>query len=197
MPFEEAAGLPVPVETTGRAFRIVPIAPGATVLINGAAGGVGQSAVQFAKAQGAGTIIGTASPGNHDFLRELGAVPTTYGEGLVERVREIAPGGIDVAFDTAGHGVLPALVELTGDPNLVVTIASYDAADYGVHLTSGNGGEARVWEALDQAAELYEARQFHLPVEQSFPFDQAAEAHRVSEGGHVRGKLVLVPPGVV
>ena len=106
--------------------------------------------------RGAGTVIGTASESNHDFLRSLGVVPTTYGEGLVDRVRALAPDGIDLAFDTAGRGVLPALVELTGDPQKVVTIASYDAADYGVQLTTG-GGEARSWDALGRAAELFRA----------------------------------------
>ena len=162
------------------------------MLVNGAAGGVGQAAVQFAIADGAGTVIGTASEGNHDYLRTLGVTPTTYGEGLADRVRALAPQGVDLAFDTAGRGVLPALIEITGDPGKVVTIASYDAADYGVLLTAG-GGEARSWDALAKAADLFEQGRFSLPVAQSFPFDQAAEAHRVSEGGHVRGKLVLVP----
>ncbi len=191
--FEEAAGLPVAVETAKRALRVVGLTPGATVLVNGAAGGVGIAAVQLALADGAGTVIGTASEGNHEYLRSLGAVPTTYGDGLVERVRELAPDGVDLAFDTAGHGVLPALVEITGDPGRVVTIASYDAADHGVHLTSGGAGEARSWDALEQATALFEQGRFSLPVAQVFPFERAAEAHALSEGGHVRGKLVLVP----
>jgi NADPH:quinone reductase-like Zn-dependent oxidoreductase len=193
--FEEAAGLPVAVETAKRALRVVGVTPGATVLVNGAAGGVGIAAVQLALADGAGTVIGTASEANHDYLRSLGAVPTTYGDGLVERVRELAPQGVDLAFDTAGHGVLPALIKITGDPDKVVTIASYDAADYGVHLTSG-GGQERSWDALEQATSLFEQGRFELPVERVFGFEQAADAHRLSEAGHVRGKLVLVP-GVV
>jgi NADPH:quinone reductase-like Zn-dependent oxidoreductase len=189
MSFEEAAGLPTAVETSQRAFRVVGITPGATVLVNGAAGGVGLAAVQLAQAEGAGRVIGTASESNHDYLRSLGVIPTTYGEGLAERVRALAPDGVDLAFDTAGRGVLPALVEITGDPQKVVTIASFDAADYGVHLTTGSGA----WDALQLAADLFEKGQFTLPVAQAFPFDQAGEAHRLSESGHVRGKLVLVP----
>src|SRR3954454_24230682 len=96
MSFEEAAGLPVAVETAQRAFRTIGIKPGDTVLVNGAAGGVGTAAVQLALASGAGTVIGTASETNHDFLRSLGVVPTTYVEGLVERVRELAPDGVDL-----------------------------------------------------------------------------------------------------
>jgi NADPH:quinone reductase-like Zn-dependent oxidoreductase len=189
--FEEAAGLPVAVETAVRAFRLVGIKPGDTVLVNGAAGGVGLAAVQFALADGAGTVIGTASEGNHDYLRSLGVIPTTYGDGLVQRVRELAPQGVDLALDTAGRGVLPALIELTGDPQHVVTIASYDAADFGVQLTTG--GTERSWDALGRAAELFQEGRFSLPVAQTFPFDHAAEAHRLSETGHVRGKVVLTP----
>jgi NADPH:quinone reductase-like Zn-dependent oxidoreductase len=192
MSFEEAAGLPVAVETAQRAFRTIGIKPGDTVLVNGAAGGVGTAAVQLALASGAGQVIGTASESNHDYLRSLGVIPTTYGDGLTDRVRELAPDGVDLAFDTAGRGVLPALIEITGDPQKVVTIASYDAAEYGVRLTTG-GGEARSWDALDEAARLFEQGRFSLPVAQAFRFDQAAEAHRLSESGHVRGKLVLVP----
>lgn len=191
MSFEEAAGLTTAVETAQRALDTVGLKPGDTVLVNGAAGGVGQAAVQLALAEGAGAVIGTASEGNHDHLRALGATPTTYGEGLPARVRELAPDGVDLALDTAGRGVLPALVEITGDPQKVVTIASYDAADYGVHLTTG--GATRAWSALAHAAELFERGEFRLPVERAFPFEQAAEAHRLSETGHVRGKLVLVP----
>jgi NADPH:quinone reductase-like Zn-dependent oxidoreductase len=190
--FEQAASLPVPVETSLRSFRLVGINAGDTVLVNGAAGGVGGSAVQLARAEGAGTVVGTASEANHDYLRSLGVIPTTYGDGLVERVRELAPQGVDLAFDTAGRGVLPALVELTGDPDKVVTIASPDAAEYGVQL-SGSKDQASAWDALGRTAELFEQGRFSPPQTQSFPFEQAAEAHRLLETGHVRGKLVLTP----
>jgi NADPH:quinone reductase-like Zn-dependent oxidoreductase len=191
MSFEEAAGLTTAVETAQRAFDTIGLKPGYTVLVNGAAGGVGQAAVQLARAEGAGLVIGTASERNHDYLRSLGATPTTYGEGLVDRVRALAPDGVDLAVDTAGQGVLPALVEITGDPDKVVTIASYDAAEHGVHLTTGGG--TRAWGALAHAAELFERGDFRLAVEQAFRFEDAPEAHRASETGHVRGKLVLVP----
>jgi NADPH:quinone reductase-like Zn-dependent oxidoreductase len=191
MSFEEAAGLPVAVETALRALRLVGVKAGDTLLVNGAAGGVGSAAVQLARTLGVGTIIGTASESNHDYLRSLGAIPTTYGEGLVERVRALAPDGLDVAFDTAGRGVLPALIELTGDPQKVVTIASFDAAEHGALLAKSDGD--RSWDALALAAELFERGQFALPVERAFAFSDASEAHALSESGHVRGKLVLVP----
>jgi NADPH:quinone reductase-like Zn-dependent oxidoreductase len=193
MSFEEAAGLPVAVETSLRAFREVGLKAGDTLLINGAAGGVGLAAVQLAQAEGVRTVVGTASEGNHEFLRHLGVIPTTYGPGLVGRVRELLPEGVDVAFDTAGHGELPDLVELTGDPQKVVTIASFDAAEYGVRLTTGGGD--RAWDALERAARLFTEGRFSLPVARTFSFADAADAHRLSEGGHVRGKLVLTPGG--
>ncbi len=189
--WEEAAGLPVAVETSVRVFTVLGgVGPGQTLVINGAAGGVGTAAVQLAVARGA-RVIGTAGERNQEFLRTLGAEPTTYGPGLVERVRALAPDGVDLAFDTAGQGGVPDLITLTGDPARVATIADFGAAALGVKVTGG--GDFRATEALGQAAELIEAGRLHLPVAQTFTFAEAAEAHRVSEGGHVRGKLVLVP----
>ncbi|MCA1689309.1 MAG: zinc-binding dehydrogenase, partial [Actinobacteria bacterium] len=184
----EAAGLPVAVETAVRVFKLLGLEAGQTLIVNGAAGGVGIAAVQLARARGL-RVIGTASPANHDFLRELGAEPTMYGEGLVGRVRALAPDGVDRAFDAAGHGALPALVELTGSPDAVVTIADFTAPDHGVRVTTG--GQERAWEALDEAAGLHEQGRFTMPVARTFSFEQAAEAHRLSEDGHVRGKLVF------
>jgi NADPH:quinone reductase-like Zn-dependent oxidoreductase len=189
--WEEAAGLPVAVETSVRVFGVLGgVGEGQTLLINGAAGGVGTAAVQLAVARGA-RVIGTASEGNHDFLRSLGAEPTTYGEGLVERVRALAPDGVDLAFDTAGQGGIEDLITLTGDPARVATIADFGAAALGVKVTGG--GEGRAVEGLAEAAALVEAGRLRLTVAQTFSFAQAAEAHRLSQDGHVRGKLILVP----
>jgi NADPH:quinone reductase-like Zn-dependent oxidoreductase len=190
MSWTEAAGLPVAVETAGRTLDLLGLEPGQTILVNGAAGGVGTAAVQLARARGA-RVIGTASEGNHEYLRTLGAEPTTYGDGMVERVRELAPEGVDLALDTAGRGALPELIEITGGPEHVVTIADFSAAEHGVRV-SGGAGE-RSWDALGQAARLSEAGELTMPVAQTFPLDQAPEAQRISQGGHVRGKLVLVP----
>jgi len=189
--FAAAAALPVAVETAIRTLDLLGVDEGMTVLVNGAAGSVGQAAVQFARERGA-RVIGTASPGNHEFLRSLGAEPTTYGEGLADRVRALAPEGVDRALDAAGGGALPALVELTGGSEHVVTIADFQGAEQtGVKATGGPGTE-RAWRALAAATELIEAGRFSLPVAQTFPLDQIAEAHRLSETGHVRGKLVLL-----
>ena len=189
--FAEAAGLPVAVETAVRTLDLLGVGAGTTVLINGAAGGVGSAAAQIARSRDA-RVIGTASPGNHDYLRSLGAEPTTYGEGLVERVREIAPDGVDVALDAAGGGALPALVELTGDPERVITIADYAGTQATGVKFSGGMGTDRAAHALRDIGAPIEAGQFSLPVAQTFPLEQIAEAHRLSETGHVRGKLILV-----
>ena len=189
--FSEAAGLPVAVETAVRTLDLLAVGAGTTLLVNGAAGGVGSSAVQIARARGA-RVIGTASRGNHDYLRGLGAEPISYGEGLVERVRGLAPGGVDAALDAAGSGVLPELVELAGGPEHVVTIADYAGAEQTGVRFSGGMGTQRAVHALRDIGALIESGQFSLPVAQTFPLEQIAEAHRLSESGHVRGKLVLV-----
>lgn len=189
--FAGAAGLPVAVETAWRTLDLLGVRDGSTVLINGAAGAVGSSAVQLARLRGA-RVIGTASPNNHDYLRSLGAEPTTYGDGLVDRVRDLAPDGVDAALDAAGGGALPALVALAGNPDHVVTIADYEGAQETGARMSGGPGASRALHALHDIGPLIAAGQFSLPVAQTFPLVDIAEAHRLSEAGHVRGKLVLL-----
>jgi NADPH:quinone reductase-like Zn-dependent oxidoreductase len=109
----------------------------------------------------------------------------------VERVRTLAPGGVDLAFDTAGRGGVADLITLTGDPARVATIADFAAAALGVKVTGG--GDFRAIDALDEAAVLFDAGRLQVPVERTYGFADAADAHRVSEDGHVRGKLVLIP----
>ena len=163
---------------------------GSTLLINGASGSVGSAAVQLAVVRGA-RVIGTASPANHEYLRALGAEPVAYGEGLVERVRALAPDGVEVALDVAGSGVLPELIELAGGPEQVVTIADFAGAqEHGVRFSRGDSG--RAVHALGDLGELIEAGRFSLPVVRSFPLAEIAEAHRVGEDGQVHGKLVLL-----
>lgn len=189
--FAGAAALPVAVETAARTLDLLGVASGQTLVINGASGSVGLAAVQLARRRGA-RVIGTASSRNQELLREFGAEPTTYGEGLVERVRALAPDGVDRALDAAGGGALPALVQLTGGPERVVTIADFPGAQQtGVQFTGGAAGE-RAWYALDEVARLIEEDKFTLPVARTFPLDQIADAHRLSEGGHPGGKLVVV-----
>jgi NADPH:quinone reductase-like Zn-dependent oxidoreductase len=188
--FAGAAALPAAVETATRALDQLGVGSGATLLISGASGSVGSAAVQLAVARGA-HVIGTASPANHDYLRLLGAEPVAYGEGLVGRVRARAPDGVDLALDVAGSGILPELIELAGGPEHVVTIADFAGAQrYGVRFSSGDAG--RAIHALSEIGELIESGRFSLPIAQTFPLADIAEAHRVSENGHLRGKLVLL-----
>ena len=189
--FAGAAGLAVAVETAVRTLDLLGVGAGTTLLVNGAAGAVGSTAVQLARARGA-RVIGTASEGNHDYLRSLGAEPTTYGEGLAERVRELAPDGVDAALDAAGGGALSALVELAGGPENVVTVADYAGAEQTGARFSGGMGTQRAVHALREIGALIESGQFSLPVAKTFPLEQIGEAHRLSETGHVRGKLVLL-----
>jgi NADPH:quinone reductase-like Zn-dependent oxidoreductase len=188
MSWAEAAGLPSAVETAQRALNMLAPQPGQTLVVNGAAGGTGVAAVQLARALDV-NVIGTASPANHDYLRSLGAVPTTYGDGLSGRVRELSPAGVDKALDCAGGGALTELAALTGNPHEVVSIADFSGAVPGVRTTTG--AEGRSWDALALAARLYAEGRFSLPVAQTFSLEQGPQAHRVSEAGHVRGKLVI------
>jgi NADPH:quinone reductase-like Zn-dependent oxidoreductase len=192
--FPGAAALPAAIETATRALDQLASGgksgDGSTLLINGASGSVGSAAVQLAVVRGA-RVIGTGSPASHSYLRSLGAEPVAYGEGLVERVRALAPDGVDVALDVAGSGVLPELIELAGGAGHVITVADFGGAqEHGVRFSSGDAGRAVY--ALGEIGELIESGRFSLPVAQTFPLAEVAEAHRVSEQGHVRGKLVLV-----
>lgn len=188
--FAGAAALPSAVETATRALDQLGVTSGCTLLVNGASGSVGGAAVQLAVARGA-RVIGTASPGNHDYLRSLGAEPVAYGDGLVERVRSVAPDGVDLALDVAGSGVLPELVGLTGGAERVLTVADVaGSVEHGVRFSRGDSG--RALHALDDLGELIESGRFSPPAVRTFLLDEVAQAHRVGEQGRVRGKLVLV-----
>ncbi|GGZ80523.1 NADP-dependent oxidoreductase [Streptomyces echinoruber] len=188
--FPGAAALPAAVETATRTLDRLGVESGGTLLVNGASGSVGSAAVQLAVVRGA-RVIGTAGPANHDYLRALGAEPVAYGEGFVERVRALTPDGVDMALDVAGSGVLPELIELAGGAGHVVTVADFAGArEHGVTFSRGDDG--RALHALDGIGELIEAGRFSLPVARTFPLAEVAEAHRAGEGGHVRGKLVLL-----
>ena len=159
------------------------------MLINGASGSIGSAAVQFSVHRGA-RVIGTGSPATHDYLRSLGAEPVAYGDGMADRVRAIAPGGVDLALDVAGSGVLPELIDLAGGADHVITIADFPGAQqYGVRFSRGDSGRAEY--ALALATKLIDEGSFRIPVGQTFSLEDVADAHRVGESGKVRGKLVL------
>jgi NADPH:quinone reductase-like Zn-dependent oxidoreductase len=187
--FEVAGGLAVPAETAVRVLDVLGLSSGQTVVVDGASGGVGVVTVQVARSRGL-RVIGTAGEANQEFLRSLGAEPTVYGPGLADRVRALAPDGVDGGIDTAGRGSVRDLVELTGDPAKVVTIADFSAKELGVQVTSGGGGQGP---RLEQVAELLAAGRIELPIAGRYPLERAGEAYEESRAGHVRGKLVLLP----
>ena len=192
--FTQAAALPASAETAARALDQLGVgrdggAGPVILLISGASGNVGGAATQLAVARGA-RVIGTASAAKQDYIRALGADPVVYGDGLTERVRALAPGGVDFALDIAGSGILPELVELAGGAQNVVTVADFlGARDTGVRFSSGDAGRALY--VLDDLDELIASGRFAVPPIQTFPLAEIAEAHRVGGSGRAAGKLVL------
>lgn len=187
LPFDEAAGYPIAVETATRIIADVGVKFGEMLLVSGAAGGVGSAAIQLAKAAGIFTI-GTASEPKHDYLRSLGAIPTTYGPGLPERVAALAPNGVQAALDLVASGAIPDLVAIVGDPSKVISIADFTAPQHGVRNSFEERDGARAWA---HATDLFNAGMFTLPVERSFPLEQVGAAHELSGRGHVTGKLII------
>ena len=197
MSWEAAGGLMLAGATAMHALAATGVGAGETVLVHAAAGGVGLMVVQIAVARGA-HVVGTASEGHHEYLRELGAEPTTYGEGLADRVRALAPNGVDVAIDCIGSDeAVDVSLELVADRDRIVSIAAFSrGAEVGIKMIGGGPG-------ADPGTELRDAARLQLTalVEQgklsvrarSFVLDDVAEAHREGQAGHVAGKLVLVP----
>lgn len=187
MPWEEAGVLSASGQTAHTALQELEVGKGDTVLIHAAAGGVGTFAVQLAKAWGA-EVIGTASPRNHDFLRSLGAIPVTYGEGLEERVREAAPQGIDAALDAAGEEALRASVNLVADKKRIGTLVAFELSPkLGTVAIRSKRSAAR----LTELTRLYEQGLLQVFISEVFPLQDAHLAHKAVETGHVRGKVVL------
>ncbi len=185
MSWEQAGGAASGVETATRALDLLDVRAGSTLLVDGASGGVGSLAVLLALARGA-RVVGTAAPAGQDFLAELGASPVPYGPGLRGRV----PGRVDAALDVAGRGSLPELVELTGTPSKVVTLADFSGPEHGVRVSVGAlGGQPDGRHGLPHAAALFEEGRFSVPLQAVFPWAEAAAAHAVT--GPRRGKIVL------
>jgi NADPH:quinone reductase-like Zn-dependent oxidoreductase len=185
-----AAAAGVAGETGERGLRLLDVNAGDTLFVDGGAGGVGAVAVQMALARGA-KVIASASEANHGYLREIGATAVRYGQGLAERVRAAAGGPVDAVFDVAGKTPVQDLISLAPEPSQVVSIANYTAGQAGARVTGG-GADSHPMQALAQVAELLAQNKLVIKV-QTFPFDRAAEPYRISQSGHVRGKLVLVP----
>jgi len=193
-----ASGLMLTGVTAWHALVATSVQQGDTVLMHGAAGGVGIMAVQLAVRRGA-TVIGTASPARHEFLRELGAVPVAYGDGLASRIRAAAPGGVDVALDFIGTGeALDVSLDLVADRARIATIVvTPRAREAGIKLLGGAPGadpgtEVRLPARLD-LARLAGDGALRVFVARSYRLSQVADAHRYSMAGHATGKIVLIP----
>ena len=187
--WSEAGALSASGQTAATCLHDLSVQEGDTVLIHGAAGGVGSMAVQIAVARGA-RVLGTASERNHRFLRDLGAIPVVYGPGLADRVREVAGPGVDAAFDTAGtEDALAASVELVADRSRIGTVAAgADVERYGIRRMSTRRSAGQLRELI----ELTEDGRLRVFVQRTFGLEQAHEAYKELDGGHVRGKLVFL-----
>ncbi|MGW0562746.1 NADP-dependent oxidoreductase [Streptomyces sp. NPDC003016] len=183
--WDQAAGLPLAGLTAYQVLTRLGTGPGDTVLIHGAAGGVGSLGVQIARALGA-RVIGTASPANHDRLRELGAEPAAYGEGVVERVRALAPDGVDVVADFVG-GVLDTTLAVLREGGRHASIADNSVIDAGGQWmwVRPNGAD------LAELGSLADAGKLTVPVARTFPLEELADAFALSQSGHVHGKVVV------
>jgi NADPH:quinone reductase-like Zn-dependent oxidoreductase len=182
--FAQAAGLPLAGLTALQALRAAGTRSGDTVLIHAAAGGVGHLAVQIARALGAARVIGTASPTNHEFLSSLGAEPIAYGPDLPERLAE----QVDVVIDLIGGEALAQSVKLVRDPARHVSVvdANQVLAQGGKYVFVRPDGGQLTW-----LGKLAEAGTLRVEVTQELEMAEAAQAHRLVEAGHVRGKVVL------
>ena len=185
-----AAAAGVAGETAERGLRLLEVKAGDTLFVDGGAGGVGAVTVQMALTRGA-RVIASASEANHEYLREIGATPVLYGQGLAERVRAAAGGPVDAVFDVAGKTPVEDLISLASEPSQVLSVANFAASKAGARVTGG-GADSQPMQALAQVADLLAQNKLVIKV-QTFPFDRAAEAYRISQAGHLRGKLVLVP----
>jgi NADPH:quinone reductase-like Zn-dependent oxidoreductase len=183
--WHQAAGLPLAGLTAYQLLSRLGLSAGETVLVHAAAGGVGTLAVQIAQARRA-RVIGTASEANHAALRDLGAEPVEYGDGLADRVRALAPDGVDVVVDFIG-GVLDTTLAVLKDGGRHGSIVDGDvAAKGGLYAwVRPNGAD------LQALADLADEGRLTVPVAQVFPLEKAAEAFRTSQGGHVRGKIAI------
>ncbi|MFA3836357.1 NADP-dependent oxidoreductase [Streptomyces aureus] len=188
--YEEAAGLPLAGLTAYQVLTgALTVQEGDVVLVHAAAGGVGSIAVQLGRHLGA-RVIGTASERNHDFLRELGAEPVTYGEGLAERVRALAPEGVDAVFDTVGGEALKVSADLLAPGGRLASIADASVVDLGGRYVFVRPDAAD----LARLADLAEQDVVTVHVDETFPLERAADAQRLSAEGRTRGKIVVTVP---
>ncbi len=189
VPWEVAGSLFVAGTTAFATVRAVSVGEGDTLVVAGAAGGVGSIAVQLASMHGA-KVIGLAGAANHQWLRDHGVVPVSYGDGTIERIGEVA-GRVDAFIDAFGNSYVEMALELGVEPARIDTIANFAAVErFGV---KGEGSAtAADPEVLSELAGLVAAGRLEVPIAGTYPLTEVREAYRQLEGGHVRGKIVLL-----
>lgn len=197
----EGAALPIPIGTAYQCVKSLGVTAADVLLVHAGSGAVGQAAIQFARAAGA-QVIATASPARHDLVRELGAIPVAYGDGLADRVRAAAGREVTVALDCIGTDeAIEVSTQLVADHHRVATIVrGPDAAALGIRAFSGGSPEPLsaqelAWraEAIGVAISLIAAGDFQVELAAELPLAEAAEAHRLIEASAARGKITLVP----
>jgi enoyl reductase len=185
--FPTAAALVAAAQTASGALAELRVGAGDVLLVHAAAGSVGTVAVQLARLAGA-TVIGTASPANHDYLRQLGAIPVAYGDGLVDAVRAASAQPVTVALDAIGGAAVPQSVQLGIARDRIGTIVDDKAAaELGTRVVRAGRSPARLAEVIALAA-----RGVVLMPVRAYPLAEVAEAHAAVESGHGRGKVVLI-----
>lgn len=198
--FEQAAALGIPVATAFQVLASLEVGAGDRLLLHGGSGAVGQAAIQLARARGA-VVVATASEPNHERVRRLGAIPVAYGPGLLERLQEASPEGYTVALDCAGTDeALQASLALVDRARIGTIVQGAQYHELGLQAWSGGSPEPLTPEqqalrdgAVAAVLPLVAAGEFEVEIGTVMPLDEAAEAHRLSESGAVRGKIVLVP----
>jgi NADPH:quinone reductase-like Zn-dependent oxidoreductase len=189
--WEVAGSLFVVGSTAYAAVRAVAPRRGETVVVSGAAGGVGSLVVQLARRTGA-RVVGIAGPANHDWLRDHGVVPVAHGDGLRERITAAAPDGVDAFVDTHGDGYVALAVELGVAPERIDTIADFAAIEkFGVRGDGSAAGASA--EVLAELADLIQTGELDVPIAATYPLNEVREAYTELARGHTRGKIVLRP----
>jgi len=191
LPWEVAGSLYVAGTTAYAAVFAVDPAPGETVVVSGAAGGVGSLAVQLARRRGA-TVIGLAGERNHAWLKDRGVIPVAYGEGVADRIREAGGGSVDAFIDTFGEGYVDLAVHLGVRPERINTIRDWQAAARVGARTYGEGSAASAV-VVGELARLAARAELEVPIARVYPLEQVQDAFRELEQGHTHGKIVLRP----
>ena len=191
VPWEQAGSLFVAGATAYAAVRAVAVDEGDTLVVSGAAGGVGSLTVQLAKNAGA-EVIGLASESNHEWLRSHDVIPVVYGEGQAERIREVSGGEVDAFIDTFGSGYVELALDLGVPPERIDTIADFAAIEeHGVKAEgAAEGASAGV---MAELAGMISEGKLEVPISRVYPLAEVQDAYRELEQRHTRGKIVFTP----